>query len=49
MSQVLSGDADIGHLLPIPTESMQLFDECRGEFDDYSTDLLRAIVDVLDP
>lgn len=29
-SQVLSGDSDVGHLLPIPTDSMQLFDECRG-------------------
>jgi plastin-1 len=26
---VLAGDADIGHRLPIPTETMQLFDECR--------------------
>jgi len=26
---VLSGDSDIGSRLPIPTETMQLFDECR--------------------
>jgi len=26
---VLSGDKDIGHLLPIPTDTMQLFDECK--------------------
>ncbi|KAH7105097.1 Ca2+-binding actin-bundling protein [Auriculariales sp. MPI-PUGE-AT-0066] len=26
---VLDGDADIGSRLPIPTESMQIFDECR--------------------
>ncbi|RXK40923.1 fimbrin [Tremella mesenterica] len=26
---VLGGDLDIGHLLPIPTDTMQLFDECR--------------------
>jgi hypothetical protein len=30
MRQVLGGDKDIGHLLPIPTDSMQLFDECKG-------------------
>jgi hypothetical protein len=28
--QVLAGDKDVGHLLPIPTDTMQLFDECRG-------------------
>lgn len=26
---VLAGDPDIGDLLPIPTDTMQLFDECR--------------------
>ncbi|KAI0764007.1 fimbrin [Trametes elegans] len=26
---VLEGDPDIGHRLPIPTDTMQLFDECR--------------------
>lgn len=26
---VLAGDKDIGHLLPIPVDTMQLFDECR--------------------
>lgn len=26
---VLAGDADIGHILPLPTDTMQLFDECR--------------------
>ncbi|KAL7419195.1 fimbrin [Cryptotrichosporon argae] len=26
---VLAGDPDVGHLLPIPTDTMQLFDECR--------------------
>ena len=26
---VLDGDPDIGHRLPIPTSTMQLFDECR--------------------
>ena len=30
MGQVLSGDKDIGHILPIPSDTMQLFDECRG-------------------
>ena len=29
--QVLSGDKDVGHVLPIPTDTMQLFDECRGQ------------------
>ena len=29
--QVLAGDADIGKRLPIPTDTMQLFDECRGQ------------------
>lgn len=29
---VLGGDPDIGDRLPIPTDTMQLFDECRGEF-----------------
>lgn len=27
--QVLEGDSDVGHRLPIPTDTMQLFDECR--------------------
>jgi hypothetical protein len=27
----LAGDKDIGHLLPIPTDTMQLFDEVKGE------------------
>lgn len=26
---VLAGDPDIGHILPLPTDTMQLFDECR--------------------
>lgn len=26
---VLGGDKDVGHVLPIPTDTMQLFDECR--------------------
>ncbi|KAF8325818.1 calponin homology domain-containing protein [Cantharellus anzutake] len=26
---VLEGDTDVGHRLPIPTDTMQLFDECR--------------------
>lgn len=30
IEQVLSGDKDIGHILPIPSDTMQLFDECRG-------------------
>lgn len=29
INSVLSGDADIGHLLPFPTDTFQLFDECR--------------------
>lgn len=29
LAQVLAGDADIGSRLPIPTDTMQLFDECR--------------------
>lgn len=28
---VLAGDPDVGHLLPIATDTMQLFDEVRGE------------------
>lgn len=32
MSQVLAGDSDIGDRLPIPTDTMQLFDETRGEY-----------------
>lgn len=28
--QVLAGDADIGDRLPIPVDTMQLFDETRG-------------------
>lgn len=27
---VLAGDADIGQRLPIPTDTMQLFDEVKG-------------------
>ena len=27
---VLAQDKDVGHLLPIPTDTMQLFDECKG-------------------
>lgn len=29
INSVLEGDSDIGHRLPIPTNTMQLFDECR--------------------
>ncbi|KAH8115933.1 calponin [Phellopilus nigrolimitatus] len=29
INSVLEGDADIGSRLPIPTETMQIFDECR--------------------
>ncbi|CCF56584.1 hypothetical protein KAFR_0B02870 [Kazachstania africana CBS 2517] len=29
INTVLSGDVDIGHLLPFPTDTFQLFDECR--------------------
>ncbi|SCV70290.1 BQ2448_1684 [Microbotryum intermedium] len=29
INQVLAGDADIGSRLPIPTDTMQIFDECR--------------------
>ncbi len=28
---VLAGDPDVGHILPISTDTMQLFDEVRGE------------------
>jgi hypothetical protein len=31
LEQVLAGDKDIGHLLPIPEGTMQLFDECKGQ------------------
>jgi Calponin homology (CH) domain len=27
--QVLDGDSDVGYRLPIPTDNMQIFDECR--------------------
>lgn len=30
INSVLAGDADIGTRIPIPTDTMQLFDECRG-------------------
>jgi hypothetical protein len=30
--QVLAGDSDIGDRLPIPTDTMQLFDETRGNY-----------------
>lgn len=29
INSVLAGDADIGHRLPFPTDTFQLFDECR--------------------
>ncbi|KAI0634946.1 fimbrin [Trametes polyzona] len=29
INAVLEGDPDVGHRLPIPTNTMQLFDECR--------------------
>ncbi|ADV24382.1 fimbrin [Cryptococcus gattii Ru294] len=29
VNTVLAADKDVGHLLPIPTDTMQLFDECR--------------------
>lgn len=29
INSVLSGDSDVGHLLPFPTDTFQLFDECR--------------------
>ncbi|TFY69855.1 hypothetical protein EVJ58_g173 [Rhodofomes roseus] len=29
INSVLEGDSDIGHRMPIPTNTMQLFDECR--------------------
>lgn len=32
---VLAGDAHIGNRLPIPTNTMQLFDECKGKLQDY--------------
>lgn len=32
VTQVLAGDKDVGHLLPIPEHTMQLFDECRGPY-----------------
>lgn len=32
INSVMAGDAHIGHRLPIPTNTMQLFDECRGNF-----------------
>lgn len=30
INTVLAGDADVGSRIPIPTDTMQLFDECRG-------------------
>lgn len=30
INSVLAGDADIGARLPFDTETMQMFDECRG-------------------
>lgn len=30
INSVLAGDADIGHVLPFPTDTFQLFDECRS-------------------
>ncbi|KAL8277231.1 hypothetical protein RQP46_010404 [Phenoliferia psychrophenolica] len=29
INQVLEGDVDIGHRIPIPLDTMQIFDECR--------------------
>ncbi|QLQ82403.1 hypothetical protein HG537_0H01650 [Torulaspora globosa] len=29
INSVLAGDSDIGHLLPFPTDTFQLFDECK--------------------
>ncbi|CCH62425.1 hypothetical protein TBLA_0H01380 [Henningerozyma blattae CBS 6284] len=29
INSVLAGDPDVGHLLPFPTDTFQLFDECR--------------------
>lgn len=31
INQSLAGDAHIGKRLPIPTDTFQLFDECKGE------------------
>ena len=30
MNNVLAGDADIGSRLPFPLDTMQMFDECKG-------------------
>lgn len=30
INTVLAGDSDVGTRIPIPTDTMQLFDECRG-------------------
>lgn len=32
INSVMAGDRHIGHRLPIPTNTMQLFDECKGKF-----------------
>ena len=32
INAVLAGDPDVGHLLPIPTDTMQLFDEVKGGY-----------------
>ena len=29
MNSVLAGDRDIGHRLPLPLDTMQIFDECK--------------------
>lgn len=39
---MLSGDKDIDHVLPIHTDTMQLFDECRGELLDFQISLFSA-------
>lgn len=32
INSVMAGDVHIGNRLPIPTDTMQLFDECRGTY-----------------
>jgi len=32
INSVLAGDQHIGDRIPIPTHTMQVFDECRGKY-----------------
>lgn len=49
INSVLAGDQHIGDRIPIPTHTMQVFDECRGKYRLYwfSTKLVLDVMDKL--